>query len=126
VEPGNIDHSSPAAIAQVYLDIEKSIRTDLSIIDFSIGMEGNGPTLNNGGPTLDVNERLGTWAMVASRDIMAADATAARIMNHDVNSIRQLPMGFYMGLGEVREASIEILGEKIDNLRVPWKSARLM
>jgi hypothetical protein len=63
---------------------------------------------------------------VASRDIMAADATAARIMNHDVNQIAQLIMGFDMGLGEVREDSIEIMGEKIDNLKVNWKTAQLM
>jgi uncharacterized protein (DUF362 family) len=57
---------------------------------------------------------MGNWAMVASKDIMAADATAARIMNHDVNGIKQLTMGLNMGLGE-----------KIDNLRVSWKAARL-
>jgi hypothetical protein len=56
---------------------------------------------------------------------MAADATAARIMNHDVNNISQLTMGYNMGLGEVREESIEILGEKLDNLSVNWKAARL-
>ena len=123
---GTFDHRSPEAIAQVYLDIEKSIKTDLSIIDFSIGIEGNGPTRNNGGTTLNMKDRLGTWAIVASKDIMAADATAARIMNHDVNSISQLTMGFNMGLGEVREESIEIIGEKLENLHVSWKKARLM
>ena len=123
---GTFDHSSPEAIAQVYLDIEKSIRTDLSVIDFSIGIEGNGPTRTWGGTTVDMKDRLGTWAVVASKDIMAADATAARIMNHDVTQISQLTMGFDMGLGEVREGSIEILGEKLDNLRVNWKAARLM
>jgi len=30
-----------------------------------------------------------------------------------------------MGLGEIREQSIEVLGEKIDNLRVDWKPARM-
>jgi hypothetical protein len=35
-------------------------------------------------------------------------------------------MGFNMGLGEVREESIEIVGEKLDNLNVSWKAARLM
>jgi uncharacterized protein (DUF362 family) len=72
-----------------------------------------------------LKDHLGTWAIVASRDIMAADATAARIMNHDVNSISQLTMGFNMGLGEVRKESIEILGEKLDNLHVKWKAAKL-
>ena len=123
---GTFDHSSPEAIAQVYLDIEKGIKTDLSIIDFSIGIEGNGPTRSWGGTTVDMKDRLGKWAVVASPDIMAADATAARIMNHDVTGISQLTMGFDMGLGEIREASIEIVGEKLDNLRTHWNKARLM
>jgi len=122
---GTFDHSSPQAIAQVYLDIVKGIKPDLSIIDFSIGIEGDGPTTAFGGTTLDMKERLGSWAIIASTDIMAADATAARIMSHSTNKVKHLSMGFDMGLGEIREQSIEILGEKLDNLRVPWKPARL-
>jgi uncharacterized protein (DUF362 family) len=122
---GSFDHSSPEAIAQVYLDIVKHLKPDLSIIDFSIGMEGDGPSLNWGGKTLDIKERLGSWAIIASKDIMAADATGARIMSHDVDEVKQLTMGFDMGLGEIREPAIEILGEPIGNLQIPWQSARL-
>ena len=56
---------------------------------------------------------------------MAADATAARIMSHDTKKVKQLTMGFEMGLGEIREQAIEVLGEKLDNLRVDWKPARM-
>lgn len=70
-------------------------------------------------------ERFGSWAIIASTDIMAVDATATRIMSHDTNKVKHLTMGFDMGLGEIQEQSIEILGEKLDNLRVTWKSARL-
>jgi len=122
---GAFDHSSPQAIGQVYLDIVKHIKPDLAIIDFSIGMEGDGPTLDLGGRTLDVRERLGSWAIIASKDIMAADATAARIMSHDVNKVSQLTMGFNMDLGEIRKEAIELSGENLDNLVIPWKSARL-
>ena len=123
---GTFDHSSPQAIAQVYLDIVKGVKPDLSIIDFSIGLEGNGPSKSQGGTTVNMRERLGSWAVIASTDIMAADATAARIMSHDTKRVKQLTMGFDMGLGEIREQSIEILGEKLDNLRVDWKSAKMM
>jgi len=122
---GTFDHSSPQAIAQVYLDIVKGVKPDLSIIDFSIGLEGDGPSKGQGGTTVDMKERLGSWAVIASRDIMAADATAARIMSHDPQKVKQLTMGFEMGLGEIREESIEIVGEKLDNVRVTWKPARL-
>jgi uncharacterized protein (DUF362 family) len=117
------DHSSPQAIAQVYLDIVKAVKPALSIIDFSIGVEADGPTKYLGGMTVDMKQRLGSWAIVASTDIMAADATAARIMSHEVQKVKQLTMGFEMGLGEIREQAIEVVGEKLDNLRVQWKPA---
>ena len=123
---GTFDHSSPRAIAQVYLDIVKSLKPDLAIIDFSIGIEGNGPTKDNGGTTVNMKDRLGTWAVIASKDILAADATAARIMSHDVNNVKQLTMGSEMGLGVISEKSIDMPVEKLDNLRVNWKPAELM
>jgi uncharacterized protein (DUF362 family) len=122
---GTFDHGSPQAIAQVYLDIVKGKKVDLAIIDFSIGLEADGPSLGQGGKTVNMKQRLGAWAIVASKDIMAADATAARIMSHDTKAVKQLTLGFEMGLGEIREESIEILGEKLENVRVDWKPARL-
>ena len=122
---GTFDHSSPHTIGQVYLDIVRGIRPDLAIIDFSIGLEGDGPTRDLGGTTVDMKQRLGSWAILASRDLLAADATAVRVMNHDVSTIRHLSMGFEMGLGEVRDQAIEVVGEKPDNLRVDWKHATL-
>ncbi len=122
---GTFDHSSPQAIAQVYLDIVESIKPDLSIIDFSIGVESDGPTLDLGGKTLNMKERLGSWAIIAGTDIMATDATAARIMSHDPDRVKQLTIGFEMGLGEIAEDAIEIVGEKLDNLRVTWEPAKL-
>jgi uncharacterized protein (DUF362 family) len=119
------DHSSPQAIAQIYLDIVEAVKPDLTIIDFSIGVEGDGPTMGSGGITVDMKERLGSWLVIASTDIMAADATTARIMSHNVSDIRQLRMGYEMGLGEIHEQSIEIAGEKIVDVRVEWLSARL-
>jgi len=122
---GSFDHSNPKAIGQVFLDIVKSIQPDLTIVDFSIGIEGNGPTLSNGGRTINVKEKLGAWAVVASTDIMAADATAARMMNHKVSKTKQLSMGFEMGLGEIRKDGIEVLGENLTALKMDWRTARL-
>jgi len=122
---GTFDHRTPEAIAQVYLDIAGYLDPDLSIIDFSIGIEGDGPTRDNGGTTFDMKDHIGSWAIVASRDMMAADAIAAMIMDHNVLRMRHLTMGFEMGLGEVRKDSIEILGEKIDNLRAPFRASSM-
>lgn len=122
---GSFDHSSPKTIGQVFLDIVQSIKPDLTIVDFSIGIEGNGPTLSNGGKTINVKNKLGSCAVVASTDIMAADATATRIMNHNVSKIKQLLMGFEMGLGEIREEGIEVIGENLSSLKMDWRTAKL-
>jgi uncharacterized protein (DUF362 family) len=121
-----LDHSSPEAIAQLYLDIVSAVKPDLAIIDASIGVEGQGPSATEGkGLTVDMKDRLGSWLLLASTDLVAADATAARIMSHDVASVSQVVMGHEMGLGEMREDSIEIIGERLDNLRVEWLPAEL-
>jgi uncharacterized protein (DUF362 family) len=120
-----LDHSSPRAIAAIYLDIVEGIQPDLAIVDFSIGVEGNGPNLGHGGRTVDMRDRLGSWLLLASTDLVAADATAARIMDHDPDEVTQLGMGYDRGMGEIREERIELLGERLDDLRVSWASARL-
>lgn len=122
---GSFDHSSPGAIGQVFLDIVAALKPALSIVDFSLGIEKTGPTLGEGGRTLDVKERLGTWAVIASTDIMAADASAARIMSHKVQRITQLTMGHDMKLGEIDDAAIEFVGERLENMIMPWKPARM-
>ncbi len=121
-----LDHSSPEAIAQLYLDIVHTVRPDLAIIDASIGVESDGPTVTDGGLTVDMKDRLGSWLLLAGTDLVAADATAARVMSHEPSDVKQIVMGYEMGLGEMREESIEIVGEKLDDLRVDWLPAKLV
>lgn len=121
-----IDHSTVRILSQAFLDVVSAKKPDLSIIDFSIGVEGNGPTAGQGyGTTVNVKDRLGSWLILASKDIMAADATAARVMNHHVPSMKQLTMGFDMGLGEIREESIEMIGERLSDIKMNWRAAVL-
>jgi uncharacterized protein (DUF362 family) len=119
------DHSSPRAIAAIYLDMVRGIRPDLAIIDFSLGIEGNGPNRSHGGRTVDMRDRLGSYLLLASTDLVAADATAARIMSHDPDRIAQLGMAYGMGLGEMRKDRIELFGPSLSELRVPWAAARV-
>jgi uncharacterized protein (DUF362 family) len=120
------DHSSPEAIASIYLDIVDGLRPVLAIIDGSIGVEGDGPTVGEtAGRTVDMKDRLGSWLLLASTDLVAADATAARVVSHEVANVKQLGMAYAMGLGEIREEAIEIVGAKLDDLRVEWLPAAL-
>jgi uncharacterized protein (DUF362 family) len=118
-----LNHNTPASIAQVYLDVAAGINADLAVVDLSIGIEGQGPTTGYGGRPVDMRQRGGSWLVLASRDLAAADATAARIMSHDPAGVTQLVMAYDMGLGEVREDAIEILGPDLEDLRVDWARA---
>jgi uncharacterized protein (DUF362 family) len=121
-----LDHSSTRSIARVYLDVVAGIQPDLAIVDFSIGVEGDGPSVGGDwGRPVDMRDRLGSWLVLASTDIVAADATAARIMSHNVDNISQLTMAHDMGLGTIAEEAIEIIGETLENLVVRWARARL-
>ena len=99
----------------------------LAIVDCSIGVEGNGPTVRppNRGRTVNVKDRLGAWFLLASTDLVAADATAARVIGHDPANLQQIAKAHAQGLGEIRQDAIEIVGEKLDNLRADWDHAEV-
>lgn len=117
---------TPQAVGQLIIDLTSAVKPDLAIIDFSIGMEDNGPTASWGGTPVDMKDRLGSWLLLASTDVVAADATAARVMNLDGTYVdRILTMAHQQGLGEIREKAIEIVGERLDDLRVKWLPAKV-
>ena len=64
-------------------------------------------------------------ALRLQRRSYAFPESAARVMGHDVNDVKQLGMGYEMGLGEIREGSIELVGERLDDLRLEWRPAKL-
>jgi uncharacterized protein (DUF362 family) len=119
------DHSSPAAIAAIYLDIARGVQPDLAVIDFSIGVEGNGPNLSHGGRTVDMRNRLGSYLVLASTDLVAADTVAAWIMSHHPEHVVQLGMAYARGMGEARMERIQVVGGDLRNLRVAWAPAQL-
>jgi len=118
---------TPEAMAQLYIDITSAIKPDLAVIDGSICVENNGPSVGKGlGITVDMKDRLGSWLILAGTDLVAADATAARVINHDVSYADQiLPIARNKNLGVTDQESIDMVGEKLDDLRVDWIPARL-
>lgn len=117
----------PQNFGRLYIDLARAAAPDLAIIDFSIGVEGNGPTTGNGGTTVDMMSRLGSWLLLASTDVVAADATAARIMNHEAAYVGDiLPMARGAGMGAICASSIEILGAQLEDLTVGWLPAAVV
>jgi uncharacterized protein (DUF362 family) len=117
----------PAAFGRLYIDLARAAAPDLALIDFSIGIEGNGPTADNGGLTVDMRSRLGSWLLLASTDAVAADATAARVMGHETAYVGEiLPMARADGMGAICEPYIELVGAALEDLVVPWLPASVV
>ncbi len=109
-------HYCPGGIDTTYVDLVAALKPDLALIDVSVCCEGNGPNVYPGwwGSTLDMRARLGTWLLLASTDLPAADATAARLMGQNPDDIRQLVLARQLGLGQTGVDRIELLGARLD------------
>ena len=95
--------------AHAVLDIYDTIRPQISIMDGIVGMEGPGP--NNGTP-----KKIGV--LLASKDGLALDSTALRIIGQDPMKVPTIFFGNQRKIGIVENSQIEILGENISNFIV--------
>lgn len=133
VSSGNYDRvllhrndSGALGFGRLFVDLARAAQPDLAVVDFSIGMEGDGPSTSTGGTPLDVATRLGSWLVLASTDAVAADATSARIMGQESPYVGDiLRLAHLEGMGAICSESIEIVGARLDELRLDWRRARV-
>jgi uncharacterized protein (DUF362 family) len=93
-------------INKVILDINTVLKPALTVIDGFVAMEGQGPT--DGTPVkMDL--------IIAGKDVVATDATAARVMGFDPWEISHIRKAHEKGMGNID--NIEIVGSKIDDVR---------
>ncbi len=97
-------------ISKVIVDINTVLKPHLTIIDGFVAMEGDGPV--NGTP-VEMN------LVIAGKDPVATDATAARVMGINPHEIRHIREAHQKGIGEID--NIEIAGLKIENVQHEFK-----
>jgi hypothetical protein len=97
-----------ADMAYVLSDILKIIKTDLTIIDGIVAMEGYGPHAGTA-------KRMDT--IIASRDVVAADAVATAIMGMDPFEPPSTQVATVEGLGRGNLSEIEVVGASIDDVK---------
>ncbi len=111
----------PRSFNRLPQDICRAVEPDLAVVDLSIGLEANGPSLSGGGRTLDVRDRLGSWLLLGSTDLVAADATAARVMGQEEWKIQAvLASARDAGLGTMCADQITLVGATLEELRMRW------
>jgi uncharacterized protein (DUF362 family) len=108
--PKNVLHW--AGIHESIVDINSTLPVPgFAIVDGLVGMEGNGPIQGEA-------KRCG--ALVFGDDLVAVDATAARLMTIDPRGIRYLAEAGRF-LGNVAEERIDQVGEPIERLRADFR-----
>ncbi len=102
-------------ISKVVVDINTVIKPQLTVIDGFVAMEGRGPT--DGTPVkMDL--------IIAGRDVVATDATGARVMGLDPHEISHIRTAAEKGLGNID--NIEILGSKLEDVKQNFKPAKMV
>jgi len=97
-------------ISKVIVDINTVLKPALTVIDGFVGMEGRGPV---GGTPAKMD------LIIAGKDVVATDATAARVMGFEPLEIAHIRRAYEKGLGNVD--NIEVLGSKLDDVKRVFK-----
>ena len=96
-------------ISKVVVDINTVLKPAFTVIDGFVGMEGEGPV---DGTPVQMN------LIIAGKDVVATDATAARVMGFNPYEITHIRKAYEKGLG-LSEA--EIVGEKLETVKRTFK-----
>ncbi len=96
--------------ATLLLEISQIIKPRLNIIDAIIGLEGDGPG-SAGEP-----RRLGL--IVAGTDTVAVDTVACSVVGVRGEDLPTLRVAMEKGIGETSLDKIDVLGERIEDVRV--------
>jgi uncharacterized protein (DUF362 family)/Pyruvate/2-oxoacid:ferredoxin oxidoreductase delta subunit len=94
---------------KMLLDLNSVVKTSFAIIDGIVAMEGNGP--RNGTP-----KKMDT--IIMGKCLTAVDSTAVRLIGYDnVLSVPFLKVAHDTKWGAVMPEEIEVLGEKVENMK---------
>ncbi len=94
-------------LADAMMDLWSVIKPDLQIADMIVPLEGFGP--RSGLP-------IEFGCVVASKDPVALDATACRMVGLDIKQVTYFDAARKRGLGNFNEKDIEIRGQKIKDV----------
>lgn len=92
--------------------LAQAVRPHLSIIDGTVGMEGDGPVRGTG---VDLS------AVIASTDFLAADTLAAHIMGFPIREIGYLHYCALEGMGVSDISEMDIRGDAVEDCVIPFK-----
>ena len=96
------------------VDIIECLKPKLTVIDGTIGQEGLGPVFG---------EPVELGVIVASKDVVAADAVGSALMGYEPQDVKITKIAYERGLGELNLDKIEVKGEAIASIKRHFKRA---
>lgn len=108
-------HNYHPVVNQVLVDINLAVKPRFTVVDGTIGMEGNGP--KSGSPKI-------ADLIMASGDIVAADTVMTRLMGFEPGQIKMIANCAKAGLGEADETKIKVVGADIRGVNLHFKPAK--
>jgi uncharacterized protein (DUF362 family) len=105
----------PTGTSTAIVDMVKASKIGLNIIDASTAMQGQGPSLSQGGELVKMN------LIIASVNPLAADIVAANAMGFDSNEIDTFKWALKAGMKPAKLDDIQIVGEKLAAIRRQFK-----
>ncbi len=106
--PKNLLHFR--GIDESILDLVATVRPHLAIVDGVVGMEGDGPIMGDAKPA---------GVVLMGRDVVAVDASAARVMGLRPEGVRYLAEAARF-LGNLDVARIPMRGEPLERFVTPF------
>jgi uncharacterized protein (DUF362 family) len=95
---------------KVIVDINSVVKSNLTVIDGFIGMEGNGPL--RGDP-------VKTDLVVVGVDPVATDSIASSVIGINPRQIRHIRLAHMKGLGRIDK--IEVIGSRLEDVKYVFK-----
>jgi len=107
----------PTAASAVVVDMVRANKLGLVVVDGSMAMEGNGPSM---GKLVKMD------VIIAGTNPVATDMVAASAMGFEPGEIPTFAWANKAGLTPVRLADIELRGDALDQVRRPFQKPFLM
>jgi len=100
-----------SGVAYEVIDINRAVRTGLSVIDATIAMEGNGPTA---GSPVDMG------LIIAGTSPLATDMVGASVMGFEPDEIPAFKLAHELKMTPANMSDIEIRGLSVDQVKRPF------
>ncbi len=105
------------SLSHAVVDICSALKPRLAVMDGIVGMEGEGAT--NGTP-------IPSGVILSSTDCVALDAVASELMGFSHRDILTTRFAHERGLGTGELGQIEVIGEKISDVKTDFKKSKYL